>query len=657
MFEKSIGRGQHKGSDHKAVQHRISGFADLYIHLFFHTARFLKPGARMGIITSNAWLDVNYGHEIQKFFLKHFKIIAIFESRCEPWFTEASVNTIVTIVERCDNGAERDNHLAKFVKVKKPLGELIPGDPVVDAVPRLRRLRDLSACVEHTGRRYAKTHPLGIETEEDEETRIRLVRQSELGAGVRGALAVRKWGYLLRAPEVMLKLRVDAAANFVVLGELADMKFGSKTGINAFYYLTPEQAQQYGIEPEYLLKVMRATDDASHSIVVTSAALPRNVFVCRRTKQELQNLGHTGAVRYIEWGEQQKFTSGNLAGMTWPHGVEVKNRKPGWYALPTYRGYSARVFWQKAYHDIYLQRFSEVDLIPDQRLYFLDPSKGVEAELLSAVLNSFVVALALESIAPVTAGEGVCEVRLEDARDSLLVPNLYKMTKAQRTTILTAFQPLKKRSIMRVFDEVKQKDRQVFDSAVLKAIGLNPKKHLKPIYEGLCELVRERIELGRLRGRARKVKSRGTRAEKQVADDVLDELLPDGPKRFPSEFFSAIAAEGKKAFVELPEDGLIFDHSPLFTGVHTKDNSYSRSVKTPAEGKFLLYAQQSGHRTAELPEKVVEINRTVANYESYVRELRKQLYEAYYRRTLDTKTAARLTQAAFERFRLPNVEA
>jgi hypothetical protein len=46
----------------------------------------------------------------------------------------------------------------------------------------------------------------------------------------------------------------------------------------------------------------------------------------------------------------------------------------------------------------------------------------------------------------------------------------------------------------------------------------------------------------------------------------------------------------------------------------------------------------------------------VANYEKYLRELRSQLYEAYYRRTLDTRIAAKLTQAAFDRFRLPNPE-
>ena len=80
---------------------KLSGQADIFAYLFFHASRHLKDEGRMGIVTSNSWLDVAYGYELQKFFLKNFKIVAIFESRCEPWFEDAAVNTIVTILERC----------------------------------------------------------------------------------------------------------------------------------------------------------------------------------------------------------------------------------------------------------------------------------------------------------------------------------------------------------------------------------------------------------------------------------------------------------------------------------------------------------------------------------------------------------------------------
>lgn len=648
-FEKSIIRGQHRGSDRKSVQHRIPIYADLYVHLFFHAARFLRPGGRMGIVTSNAWLDVNYGYELQKFFLTHFKIVAVLESRCEPWFTEASVNTVVTIVERCDNAVERDSHLTKFVKVKRPLADLIPGDPVVDAAPRLTRLRKLVADVEQAGRKYSKTQPLGMVTEEDDNFRIRILRQRELLADLEREAKTVKWGRYLRAPEVYFDVLKRGA--LCRLGDMSVPLRGGMTRINDFFYVTPVMAKAHGIEDEYLLPLIKSPKDSA-TIRVDLSELDLRVFVCRRSKAELKTLGHRGALRYIEWGETKTWRDGSL----WKDGVWVRERTPGWWALPPSETHLAQVFLSKGSDRRHIHRFSPVGLIADQRLYYLNPDKGMSSSLLVAVLNASVTALCVELTVPLTAGDGICELRVEDAREYLRVPDVRVATEAARGRVERLLEPLLERAIEAVPAEVKKADRQAFDAAVLMAIGLDPKEYLRPIYEGLSELVGERIALGQMRGKARKTKARGTKAEKKAVEEVLADVLPDGPRRFPDEFFSGAAASGSKTSVELPEAPLILDSSPLFVCVRVADRSFSRDVKTPAEGKFLLYAQRSGHRTTELPDQMVEVTRTVANYEKYLRELRKQLCEAYYRRTLDTRTAARLTQSAFDRFHLPTVE-
>lgn len=655
-FRKRLAAGHRNGFKRDGVQNRISGFADLYVYLFFHAARFVKPGGRLGIVTSNAWLNVGYGRELKEFLLRRFKIVAVLESRCEPWFVEASVNTVISILERCDTRDDCDANLVRFVKVKRSLAELFPNDSQIDAAFSWSRLDKFVTRIRHAGVKFSKTYPLGVVTEDDQDLRIRIVRQSEMCESLEQSPVRAKWGMYLRSPQVLLDIMRVCGDKLCNLGALAEMKFGSKTGINEFYHVSPEVAASFGIEEEYLRPLIKAAEDSSHQILVDPAVLGKSVFVCRRTKAELKKLHHEGALKYIAWGESQKFTSGKLAGLTWPNGIEVKNRRPDWYALPTYRGYSARLFWMKAYHDTYLQRYSEMDLIPDQRLYFLDPNEGVDAHLLSAILNSFTVALALETIAPITAGDGVCELRLEDARDALLIPDPRQMTERHREAILKAFRPLRQRPILRVFDEVKKRDRQAFDSAVLKAIGADRREYGELVHEGLSELIHERIALGQMRGKARKTKARGTRAEKKAAEEVLEEILPEGPLRFPEEFFSGAASNGIKTAVDLPEAPLTVDSTPLFSRVYTADGSYKRDVKSSAEGKFLLYAQRSGHHTAGVPTQTVEVTRTVANYEKYLRELRKQLYDAYYRRTLDTRTAARLTQAAFDRFHLPQVE-
>jgi hypothetical protein len=253
-------------------------------------------------------------------------------------------------------------------------------------------------------------------------------------------------------------------------------------------------------------------------------------------------------------------------------------------------------------------------------------------------------------------GDGVLELRVEDARDYLLVPDLRPSTREQKKAIVDAFNELCMREIGNVYEEVNKIDRQKLDGAVLRAIGLDPEIYLKPIYKGLCELVTERIGLGEMRGKARKTKTRKTGAEKQTFQDVLSNELPNGPRRFPEDFFSDTAKTEPKNEIGLPGKELILDTGGLFPAIYAKDKTWSFPIKSSAEGKFLLYAQVASQTIALVPKKPVEISRTVANYENYLRDLRKRLQEAFYGRTLDSRVADTLTKAVFEKYRLPKIE-
>jgi len=652
-FEKAIAAGKHAACDRKTVQLVTSTYADLYVYLFFHAARFLKVGGRMGIVTSNAWLDVNYGYALQRFFCDRFKIVAILESRCEPWFTEASVNTVLTIIERCDGPKERDDHLVKFVKVKKHLADLAPGNPQIEAKARWRRLEQHAERIENSGKPYGKTHPLGVVTVEDDDFRIRICRQGELRADLEREGKATKWGKFLRAPETYFDLTSKGA--FCLLTDIALPRRGGVTRINEFFYVTDEVVDRFGIEKEYLQPLIKSPKD-SRSIQIDPKELETKVFICRKSKKELRHLNHTGTLGYIEWGEKQTYKRGDFKGMAWPEGTWLKKRTPGWWALPESETHLSQVYFAEAYHDSHVQRFSPEALVSDCVLCYLEPAKQLDIELVVATLNASVTALSVELAARVTLGEGVLRLKVEDARDYLLVPDVRKATSAQKQAICEAFDELRERDIGSVFEEVKQKDRQVLDAAVLRAIGLDPKKYLQPIYEGLCELVRERIELGQMRGKARKTKARKTGAEKQILQEVLLEELHNGPRHFPEDFFSDTAKAESKTDIELPGKELILDTGGFIPALYAKDKSWNRAVKSSAEGKFLLYAQQAGHKIAQVPVKPVEISRTVANYEGYLRDLRKHLYEAFYNRTLDARVAATLTQSIFDKFHLPKVE-
>ena len=57
-----------------AVSHKLDANNDLYIYFYFHGLSLLNPKGAFCFITSNSWLDVNYGKDLQEFTLKHCRI-------------------------------------------------------------------------------------------------------------------------------------------------------------------------------------------------------------------------------------------------------------------------------------------------------------------------------------------------------------------------------------------------------------------------------------------------------------------------------------------------------------------------------------------------------------------------------------------------------
>jgi len=230
------------------------------------------------------------------------------------------------------------------------------------------------------------------------------------------------------------------------------------------------------------------------------------------------------------------------------------------------------------------------------------------------------------------------------------VPDVRQFDAAARQAIMTACQPLLQRPIGSVFEEVQRADRQALDRAVLQALGLDPAIWLSRLYDGLTTLVRERAELGRMRNRAHKGKAR--RAASRVADEVLADLLPDGPRRFPDDFWSPAARRGQFTEVALPQAPLRYAGHMFGREEVVAEGGFHHQARSKAEAKYLIYAQAAGREVARLPAQPVETSRTVANYEQYVRQTHEALYEAYYHRTLDQKAADRFVTSVMHRLNL-----
>jgi type I restriction-modification system DNA methylase subunit len=641
---------------------KLSGQADIYAYLFFHTARFLKPGGRMGIVTSNAWLDVAYGYELQKFFLKKFKIVAILESRCEPWFEDVSVNTIVTILERCEDRKERENHIVKFVKIKKPLRELIPWDMKLDAFNRWQGLDNLVAKIENAGSEHIQVKGTevvntltGHKTYEDSDFRIRCVRQGELLDELERTGKTVKWGKYLRAPEVYFEILEKCGDKLVPLKEVAEVRFGIKTGINEFFYLTEERIKEFGIEEEFLKPIITTLKEIEEPIINPQKVNFR-LFVCHKTKDELRKNGKQGAIRYIEYGETQT-TKGmgrvGKSGMPYPQVPSVSSRR-NWYDVGDREiGHVVinRFTGERFFFPVNIHKVSVSDTFFEAKFNEDKMDKNV-VEVYSALLNSTIVYLCSELTGRITWSQGVLYFYGPEIND-LLIPVAIKEQELLKK-LHDAFIFILTRPIKPIFEEVKMPDRQKLDSLVLEALGLDPKKYLKPLYDGLCELVRERIELAKMRKKVKK--TRLERDIEKVKQEIIKEFLPDGPKRFPEDFLDPSANEENMKEVSLPNKPLRLGNYFFGEQDVIADSGFIYKAKNPVEAKYLIYAQRAGVSRLLVPTDMMTLFKTVKNYENYLRNLRAEIAKALLNRTLDQQMAERLLNQILEEYNLPEID-
>lgn len=640
----------------------LSGQADIYSYLFFHSAHFLKENSRMGIVTSNAWLDVAYGYELQKFFLNNFRIIAIVESRCEPWFQDASINTIFTILERCTDEKQRRNHLVKFVKVKKRLQKLIPWD-IKNPLHRWQGIDKLVRKIERTGselfslqqNEYVCTLK-GHKTYEDDDFRIRILRQDELLEEVQREGKTVKWGKYIRAPEVYFEVFENNKRKLNQLKKISSVETYLNTGgANKFFFLKSiiediknkdkqdltamevENGDGFTckIEKEFLTPLIKSSHE-NKNILINEI---KNWVLTIDKKKYKENLPKF-VQKYISWGEQNNYNKKS----------GTKSRNP-WYTLPKQAFEGAPIICGRSFNDRFLFFFNPEKCVSD-RFYRIIPNNSKDNKLTCSFLNSTLIALQIECNGIVNLGEGVLNIYINEI-ENLLLPIIEKIDEQHKRRVIDNFFKIFDKPIKSIFEEIKIIERQKFDSAVLEAIGLNAKEYLPKIYDGLCELVRERLEIPKLRKGTKQKSTR--RSVDNIKENVVNELLPEGVKNFPDDFFDTQIKQ--KAFKELHLPNCDLKYSQPFFGdtTITGENGFEYHSKNPSEVKYIKYAHHSGIKLVTIPDTPIHILKVVSAYERYIKDLQNKLFENIYNRTHDQKLSHQMIQSILEEHKIPEI--
>jgi hypothetical protein len=109
---------------------KIDKKSDYYIYFYFHGLSLLNDKGVFCFITSNSWLDVGYGKDLQEFLLKYCHIKAIYDNQAKRSFEHADVNTIIALlgppgIEAMGKRWTALKDTARFVMFKRPFEEAI----------------------------------------------------------------------------------------------------------------------------------------------------------------------------------------------------------------------------------------------------------------------------------------------------------------------------------------------------------------------------------------------------------------------------------------------------------------------------------------------------------------------------------------------------
>jgi hypothetical protein len=455
----------------RAPLREVLGFSppaqcDLSLLALVQALRFLAPGGRLAFVMPNTWMDATFGQSIRPYLLTHYRLRAVVESRGEPWFPEASVNTVIVVLE-----APRGDGLCPDTCFAQLLGETEPslGSTILDpgsAATRLLR------------RRWV---PAG-----------QLLEDASNHSGAR-------WSTWMRAAPVYFDVLTQAGEGMVRIGDskrpLLRKGYGTKVGISAFF--SPRRARQFqrfSVEERYQRPFLRSLRGL-HRYVVREADTGDRLFVC--DPQALAAAKSPGARRYILWGEQQ-----SSGGRPWPEVPSVQSNRP-WYQLPQLR--TGDVILPQFRMDRHYVLGNPERLPVNNSAWWGEWLDERHREVGVALLNSTWVALATETIGRLNLGEGLLTCYGPDL-DDITMPDPERFTGTPAgARLLRAWKGLSSRAVLPLAREVHKDDRRALDEAVLDGLGLK-RSLLRPIQTAAVHMLEQRLRLAlKLRNRRKQL--------------------------------------------------------------------------------------------------------------------------------------------------------
>lgn len=386
--------------------------SDYLIYFYYFGLNYVKENGILCFITSNAWLDVQYGYPFQEFLLKNTNILEVIDNKIQRSFEHADINTVISIIKKpTDKTTSIPLNIVKFIVVNEFYENFLY---VQNLLELQKRNQDFTCNIfKIKCLNQLELYFEGIE--ENENTKQQKYEDIFKLKEYTG----NKWSLYLRSPEIFFDILKRGKKIFTKLGKIAEIKFGIKTGANEFFYLDENEIKKWQIEADYLKPVLKSPKECK-KILIHSKDINSKIFMCHKSKKELSN---TYALKYIEYGEKKEIEvkQGKKKGQKiigYQNINSIKN-KTSWYDLGK-RDYPDAI-WVKSINDIHGQSILNGDFYTDQRFYEIYFKEKYDIYTQIFLINNIFLYLNKELYGRINLGDGVLDTAVFEAEKCYVI--------------------------------------------------------------------------------------------------------------------------------------------------------------------------------------------------------------------------------------------
>jgi len=510
--------------------------SDLYLYFYVRAVDLLREGGTLSFLTPNAWLDVDYGVRLQELLLTAGELEYVVEDRARRTFDAADVNSAIAVVNR--RGTGRLSNDPTFLAATAGYEELVFGDEMESMLVG----GDGSETLTFQGETLQVSR-----TDTWRSIRLSAAALWRLGGGTTsgddgtvpaGSYRSGKWGKFVRAPTVFFEVVGAADPELVPLGRDCEVRRGTRTGANQFFYLP---SKYYDAEPRGDTLHLRSTGDWPDDEYETELTIPREYWMhwtedgwepnrVLKTSRSFEtplvdldalDVGEglryalvidepksalpADVAAYVSWGESYDPSRDDLGRKTSAFPSSVSDRGVAWYDLtPALR--RGDVLPMKNVDARHVYWVPERPTWIDDRLHGIEiPGGDTNRGFVAGVLNSTYGTLACEVNGRVNLGQGALDVATDDHRRTL-VPPLDSVDEELKGRIAAQFERLGERPVDSIFAELGTSepsevtfdavagDRLALDRLVVQDLLGFDADTQREVYRGTLALVGQRIE-------------------------------------------------------------------------------------------------------------------------------------------------------------------